>query len=587
MQRAVTAHGQGDLDRAEACYRELTQFHPEFPDAWHYLGLLIHQRGGGSNALAPMQRAYELDPDNFIFLLNFGRILREQGNLNQSLACLDRAHQLRPDEAPGLVGLAETLLALTRGDELVPELESRLKDARDSWHFWALLAQCRDQAGDRRGALQAFAEATRLAPPNEIAPHVQLAECARKTTQYDLSRKEMELVLRIAPDTGIAYYGLANLEALEGNFAECERLARRALALDPQCFPAWQLIVSTRERNIDHDLAEELDEAARKAGDDKQAWPLLLALGKAREQLHQYEPAFEAYAKANQALFPMRPYNPERQIVRARMMIEQLNDDFLKRHEAVSARERSRIPCPIFICGMPRSGTTLVETILASHPQVSPGGEMRYLSDQLKHTLGNANLVNTGKWLGQSDTDTLMELATGWDQAIAEVADDHPYVTDKMPGNYMNLPLIHASFPDSPIIYMKRDARDNCFSCFTTSFAEGHHFSYTQEYLAFHYRLHEAVVAHWRELLGSQRITEVSYEDLARDPETQVPRLVEAVGLPWDPRCLEFHKTKRTVMTASVYQVRQPMYNSSIGRWRHFERHLGPLIEGLKAPLPI
>jgi len=586
MQRAVAAHGRGDLQLAENSYRELAERHPDFSDAWHYLGLVIHQRGGGDAALEPLQRAHALDPDNFIFLLNFGRILREQGDLNRALECFDQAHQLQPDAAPGLVGLAETMIALQRGDELIPELRARLEQAGRSWHLWSLLGQCLDQSGDRPGALQAFAEAASLAPADEVTPHLQRAECARKDMRYDIARREMEHTLRIAPNSAGAHYGLANLAALEGNFEECARLARRTLELDPRHYPAWGMITSTRERNMSRDYAKELERAAREAGDDVQAWPLHLARGKAWERLQEYDRAFEAYATANGNLSRMRPYMAEMHIEYARNMFGSMNADFLARHRAVSERDRGSAPRPIFVCGMPRSGTTLTETILASHPQVNPGGEMRYVHDLFKRTLGNLGLINTGKWLGDIDTDTLMELATGWDRVLTRAADGRPYITDKMPSNYMHMVLLHLCFPDSPIFYMKRDARDNCFSCFTTSFAEGHHFSYAQESLAHFYLLHQASVAQWNRVLGEigeNSITEISYEELASDPETQVPQLVAAAGLPWDPRCLEFHKTKRTVMTASVYQVRQPMYNTSIGRWHHFERHLGPLVEALKA----
>jgi len=583
MRRAVAAHGQGQLERAQAGYLELTERHPGFADAWHFLGLVRHQRGEGQAALAPLQRAYDLDPDNFTFLLNFGRILREQSDLDRSLACLQRARKLHPDDAAGLIGLSETLLALQRGSELIPELENRLKESGDRWYLWSLLGQCLEQAGDRPGALEAFARAVKLAPPDEAAPHLQLAGCATKGMQYDLARRELEQALRIAPETASAYYGLADLASLEGDFHRCEELARRALELDPSYYPAWSLIGVTRERDIDRDFAEELEQAAFRAGRDVQAWPLHMARGKAWERLRNYDKAFAAYAEANEVLSRMRPYEPVMHAEYARNLQNHLNEGFLARHQAVSVRDRGSAPRPIFICGMPRSGTTLVETILASHPQVQPAGEMRFIHDRLKRTLGNLGLVDTGKWLGQSDTPTLMELAGDWDRALDEAAGGRPCVTDKMPSNYNLLGLIHVCFPDAPIIYVHRDARDTCFSCFATSFAEGHHFSYAQTALAYHYRLHELMLEHWRKILGPRRITEVHYEDLVREPEPQIKRLVAAAGLPWDPSCLEFHKTRRTVMTASVYQVRQPMYDSSIGRWRHFECHLAPLLEGLES----
>ena len=587
MQRAVAAHGNGDLERAESAYLELTTRHPDFPDAWHFLGLLHHQRGEGDKALPPLQRAQALDPENVYFLLNFGRILRDRGSLGYALKCMERAHALQPGNASTLLELGEILLTLTRGDEIIPRLESALHEAGEDWRLWTLLGQCRDQAGDRKSALKAFDRAVSLAPGDEINPYLQRAECARRDAQLDLARRDLREALRIAPGNPPACCGMATLAALEGDFRACEQFARRALETNPEHYAAWSLLALKGDDDPGGGFARELEQAATQAGDDIRAWPLHLARGKAWEKLHEYDRAFEAYATAKDALQRLQPYKPEMHVNYTRYLTENLDGAFLERHRAVSARARGQSARPIFICGMPRSGTTLVETILASHPQVNPGGEMRYVHDYFKRTLGNMGLIDTGKWLGWCTTDTLLELAAGWDRALEAAADGRPFVTDKMPSNYLHIPLLHLCFPEAPIVYLKRDARDNCLSCFTTNFSEGHQFTHALDTLASHYRLHETVMDHWRKLLPPGRIVDVSYEALVRDPDAEIRRLLEAVGLPWDPRCLEFHKTRRTVMTASVYQVRQPMYGSSIGRWRHFERHLGPLLKGLEADPPV
>ena len=588
MQNAIAAHDAGDPERAEAGYRELIRLHPDFADAWHLLGLLHHQTGAASSALEHLQRAQTLDPDNVDFLLNFARVLREQNNLSHALKFAARARQLQPDQAQALAGLAEALLALSRGDEIVPELERHLGRASKDWYLWMLLGICREQGGNRVGALDALTRAIALAPAHEPSPYLRRAECAFDETRFDQARRDFEHVLDIAPQTAAAYCGLAQLEALEGRFDECVRLARHALSVDPDFFQAWSLIAETRAHDIDAEFARELEKEARRAEDNDHAWPLHFARGRSWEQLSEYDRAFDAYAKANRILASSRKYVPQVHAKHTRGLIDQVDDLYLHRHASLRERTPAGAPIPIFICGMPRSGTTLVESILASHPQVTPGGEMRYIHDTLKRLLGNRETsTGIGAWLGKVDTETLAKLAGGWDLALSEKAQDHTYVTDKMPGNYNLLPLIHVCHPQAPIIYMKRDARDICFSCFSIFFKEGNYFSYSQEALAHYYKLHEAIMDHWRKLLGTKRIVEIQYEDLVRNPEPQVRRLLEVAGLTWDPRCLEFYKTRRTVATASVYQVRQPMYDSSIGRWRHFESHLGPLLEGLEADPPL
>lgn len=587
MQRAVKAHEQADPEQAEADYLELTQRHPDFPDAWHFLGLLYHDRGDRRPALECLHRAQTLDPDNLFFLLNFGRILREQGNFTHALELMRRAYQLYPEQRPALAGLAESLLALGRGDELIPDLERRVGEEGADWGLWYMLGRCRDQGGDRIGALDALSRSTSLAPPDEPAPWLYRAECARRSNRNDLARQDFQQALAIAPNAASAYSGLAELEAAEGHFEACERLARQALAVDPNHFFAWTLIAETRANRLDAEFAQELEEAARRAGSDRNASVLHFARGKSWEKLGEYDRAFQAYDRANREASQIRRYVPQMHIEHARNLMENVNDSFLERHAALGNRPASGIPTPIFICGMPRSGTTLLETILGSHTQVRPAGEMRYIHDRLRRIVGSHRLGQTGTWLGQADTETLMDLALGWDQALAAEARGLPFVTDKLPGNYNMLGLIHACYPRAPVIYVKRDERDNCFSCFSIFFKEGNYFSYTQESLAHYYRLHEALVEHWRDLLGSGRIIDIRYEDLVREPESTLQRLFRSIGIPWEPHCLEFHKTRRTVMTASVHQVRQPMYDTSIGRWRHFERHLGPLLEGLRADPPL
>lgn len=586
MQRAVVAHEQGALDRAESGYKELIRRHPEFPDAWHFLGLLQHERGEAQAAVQSLHRAQTLDPDNTFFLLNFGRILREQGNLAHALEFTRRAYQLHPEQANVLTALVESLLALSRGDEIISELERHIGKEGGDWRLWHLLGQCRMQNGDHPGAMSDLTRAIELAPADEPAPWLSRAEYARRHARNEEARRDFEQVLEIAPRAAPAWYGLAELEATEGHFSECERLARRALSADPDYFPAWSLIAETGEE-MDLDFARELDAAAHRAEGNKHASPLHFARGRSWEKLGEFDRAFEAYDEANRLVSQTRRYTPQMHVTHARNMVRNVDNSFLERHAALGDRAAANKPTPIFICGMPRSGTTLMESILGCHPQIQPGGEMRHIHDRLKRITGSRELTQTGIWLGRATTETLMSLAQGWDQALGDAARGHAFVTDKLPGNYNLLGFIHACYPKAPIVYMKRDARDNCFSCFSIFFKEGNYFSYTQASLAHYYRLHEALVEYWRQLLGCGRIIEIHYEDLVMKPESTIRRLLESIGLPWDPRCLEFHKAARTVTTASVYQVRQPLYDSSIGRWRRFERHLGPLLAGLAADTPL
>jgi tetratricopeptide (TPR) repeat protein len=581
MRAAVAAQRRGDYTTAAALYRELTQAHPDFADAWHYLGLLRHQQGKSPSAIAPLAGALALAPDNLVFLLNSGWAFREMGELERSLECLQRAHNLAPDEERTLYPLAQTLLALHRGGEIAAELARRLAQSEGDWRAWRLLGQCREQGLDWPGALTAYAEACQLAPPSEAAPYLAHGVAACNTGHPGEAEKDFRAALARDPGSGDARIWLADLAGQKGDFAEAEQILRAALARDPDLYPAWRQLSGIHSSTPDAALAEEIETVRARADGRAEAWQLDFALGRVRERLGDYDAAFAAYAQGNR-LCPHPPYDREGRIAATRNIVEHLDRDFVNRHSGAIANAD---PSPVFVCGMPRSGTTLVETILASHPEVAAGGEQRYIHDRLQQMLG-ANTLHPGEQLRALPDQTLADIARDWRASLSGPAAGRPRVTDKMPGNFGLLALVRLAFPDAPIVHVHRDARDTCFSCFATALPEVEIFS-TLAGIGHFYRLYECLMAHWRRTLGAERIIEVDYERLVREPEPEIRRLLAALGLAWDPRCLDFHKSARNVNTASVWQVRQPLYSTSIGRWRRFERHLDPLIGELEAPLPL
>ncbi len=237
---------------------------------------------------------------------------------------------------------------------------------------------------------------------------------------------------------------------------------------------------------------------------------------------------------------------------------------------------------PIFVTGFPRSGTTLVEQILASHPQIHGAGELGLL-DQVAGSFRAAAAPDLGfpDYLPHLDAAESRALGDTYVERLGALAPGAPHITDKLLENYLNIGLIHLVLPRARIIHVRRDPLDVCVSCFAINFSTG--LTYTSDLgeLGRTYRRYLELMAHWRRLLPPGAMLEVQYEEVVGDLEGQARRLIEYCGLAWDPRCLEFHETRRMVRTASVNQVRQPLYNSSLQRWRRYERHLGPLIEAL------
>ncbi len=580
LRAAFAAEERNDIEEATRLYVEITTQYPEFAPGWHYHGLLLHRQGESHQALDLLYRAHQIEPGNPLFLSNVALVLWAVDDIGNAIRCLWRAHELDPDHAQIFMQLAKALIVTEQGDALLAEVERHLDLANGEWRLWNVLGKCREQGGDRAGARAAYTEAVRLAPVGEVEPLVHSGVCALKAGLEEKAQEDFETALRIAPESGKAFSGLATLASVHGDFETSERLARKALEKDPHLYAAWASLAVAHPLTPNEQLARQLEAAAEHAEDEPQVFALYFALGKVWENLGDYDQAFSAYRRGNDLRKNTRSYSPKAQVAYTKDLILNLNEDFLAR----SGRCGVSGTGAIFVCGMPRSGTTLVETILASHPEVTPGGELRYIHDRFRRTLGYMGMHELGTWLSRTSDAALADIARGWAHSLRDTAAGLPRVTDKMPGNYALLGLIHICFPDAHIVHVSRDPRDNCCSCYATSFAEGHAFSYSLDSLGHHYRLYEHLMAHWRRMLGKERIIEVRYESLVQDPEGEIRRLLDAVNLDWDPRCLNFHKTSRQVRTASSYQVRQPLYTTSIGRWKRFERHLDPLLDALAAP---
>ncbi|MGH8337916.1 MAG: sulfotransferase family protein, partial [Gammaproteobacteria bacterium] len=237
---------------------------------------------------------------------------------------------------------------------------------------------------------------------------------------------------------------------------------------------------------------------------------------------------------------------------------------------------------PVFIVGMSRSGTTLVEQILASHPKVYGAGEIQALRRCARAEFGTGEDDDTLPMrLAALESGRFARIGARYSACLDALSPDSARVTDKLPGNMALVGLIHLAFPRATIIHCVRDPRDTCVSCFSKLFTTGHYFSYELGELGRFYRLYEELMHHWREVLPPGRMLEVRYEDVVTDIEGQARKLLAFCGLPWDDTCLRFYEALRPVRTASLTQVRQPIYASSVGRWKRYEKYLDPLKQAL------
>ena len=259
-------------------------------------------------------------------------------------------------------------------------------------------------------------------------------------------------------------------------------------------------------------------------------------------------------------------------------LIDTLNEDYLRK-KIIPRDEHSNLP--IFIVGMPRSGTTLTEQIIASHPAVYGAGELEAIS-RISQELSKDH-EDTGGYpecMLHFQNQEIEKLANGYLSNLRALAGDVLHVTDKMPHNFLHLGLIAILFPGARVVNCKRHPLDTCLSIYTQKFTNVHPYAYDLTELGQYYRQYERLMAHWEHVLAD-RIFTIQYEELIEEPEATSRRLIGYIDLPWDDRCLEFHETERPVKTASQWQVRQPVYKKSVNRWENYETHLAPLKRAL------
>lgn len=472
-----------------------------------------------------------------------GKQLLQSGRYAEAANLYQRAMVTEPGSAEAHVGLGHSLYGLGRYDEALVAFESaaRLEPASFEAHYWLGLT-CKLR-GDHERSLTHFSRALELRPddPEILAGKAGVHE---RRGEYD----QAYMLLRPLVEAGsLSPNVLVNFGLLASRF-QCEELAIERLerALHEP------LLTADHRADIGFTLGQLYDESGR------------------------YAEAFERYRVANALVKP--GFNR----TQFHQLVDELIRTFPSDKTSSYARASIRSELPVFIVGMPRSGTSLVEQILASHPDVFGAGEER-LFEFIAAGMPRESMsgISPAQFVGSLTPAMLDPIAQRYlDHLSSRAGRKVMRITDKMPGNFMQLGLISMLFPDARVIHCMRDPRDTCLSCYFQRFPPTHAYAFDLADLGFYYREYERLMAHWRSVLDIP-VLDVPYEALVRDTETWGKRLVEFVGLPWDDRCRQPHKTARTVNTASFDQVRHPVYATSVQRWRHYERSIGPLLDEL------
>lgn len=536
----------------------------------------LQQSGRVAEALAHYRRAIRIDAKVPDVHNNYGCALLALGRHAEAAAALERALALRPDYAAALDNLGLVRAHLERRDEAV-ELHERavaLEPANPTFrvHLGTALAA----AGRHAEARAAFEEALRLAPGDATAQN-GLGIVLDRLGRGDEAEAAFRAALARNPMLAEAACNLGNSLLQAGDLGGATTMFERALELEPRNGRFHRYLVLIRSGAIEPAQLAQMERLAAEIGTlpRPQRVELRFALAAAYEHLGRYEEAFAQLAAGNALKRAAIAYD-EAAAVRSAAALEGTYSEAFCAALRGCGHPSTR---PIFVFGMPRSGTTLVEQLLAAQPAVVAGGELTVLDGLARELAGSlaagapvAELRALVRAVGErylSATDALAGEAT--------------HLTDKMPGNFWYAPLIALALPNARMVHVRRDRLDTSISCFATLFVDQLvPYAYDLGELGRYYRAYERIMTAWRALLPANRFIEVEYERLVEDFATEARRLVAFCELAWDDRTLAFHEVQGPVRTASNIQVRRPLYQSAVGRSRFFAAHLGPLIDALK-----
>ena len=614
--QAGAAFRVGRMTDSEALLRRTLRLNPSHAEAHYWLGIICQQKGAAKEALKHLKKAVALVPASADCFNALGIAELQLGDLEAAERSFKRARELNPALAAVHYNLASALRAHGKWDEAVASLRRSLELAPDHADAQIGLGRILVESAQFGEAVAHFGKLV-AAAPNWQEARMGLLEALKASRRFDDAETEARRIFAAAPDSARSHDDLALFLWSIGRYAKAEAEARRALELDPKladahntlgtilttlgrfdeaiaCFEAALEIrpdcpdALTGLTNLSKaystaPMAKRVEAALEQVQSMEQKAMLHFVLGKIYEDLGQFDLSFRHRKAANEVVVPESSFDSAEWHSFVDRTIATFTPEFFARHRPLANPSRR----PIFIFGMPRSGTSLVENILASHPDVAGGGELQAIPELVAGLVrrpGTPHQYPARQYpecVADIDEAAARDLARSYLDVLEGVDGTASHVTDKSPLNFQYLGLMALLFPNAAFVHCRRDALDTCLSCFFSTFGRYIEFKFRLEDLGAYYRGYRRLMDHWRTVLPAAML-EIDYEELVADQEAVSRKLIAHCGLEWDDRCLQFYEADRGVRTASVWQVRQPIYKSAVNRWRRFESHLGPLIEALK-----
>jgi tetratricopeptide (TPR) repeat protein len=599
----------GEYTKAIAAYREAIAVQPDFAEAHSNLGNALSIDGQLDEAIGEFRQAIGLKPGFAEAYNNLGNALKDKGQIDEAIAAYRQAIALRPAFAEAYSNLGNALREQGQIEAAIAAYRKTMELAPGLVAAHVNLGDLYTEQGQIETACEAFKAAARCDPNNSV-PHSRLAAALAALQRFDEAKAALDRAAALAPDSAFTHEARGFIQWRSGRGAEAIDSYRRGVEIAPGRAAGWlHLGEALRQNGRFVEAIQCAREALKRRPDDARAYLLMASLdggadtteisgllsrfndprtsmgdraafgfvlGERLDRGNRFDEAFAHFSLANSLTLQMRNAAGARYSVD---LFARQVDRTIARYTPAFMEEtrnwRDRSETPVFIVGMARSGTSLIEQVASSHPSVLGAGELL--------DIGN---IATGLPSDQWQTETIKAAAAKHAERLWSLSDGGALrVIDKMPENVAHLGLIATLFPCARVILCRRDPRDTCLSCYFQRFNSGNLFSFDLRHCGLHHVQTDRLIAHWLKVLPRRsmpfRILEVRYEDVVADLDGQSRRIIHFLDLPWDPACLDFHRTERMVQTASDWQVRQPIYTRSVDRWRNYEKHLAPLMEAL------
>jgi tetratricopeptide (TPR) repeat protein len=571
---------------AVASLQAALRLDPQLPLAGKKLGQALAMLGRGAEADAAFEAWFGDSQDRASVALALDHL--RVGRKDEAIATLKARLRINPDNVDALHTLAQ---AWWGDDKHLSDIEALLRRATElapgHGAAWTLLGSLLHGAARPEEALACHRRATELAPENSAAWSGLAADYARIG---DLESSSEAYARAVALQPGLPAVHMSHAHVLKGLGRQSEALReyRAAIAMKPEFGEVYWSMANLKVFRFEPEEVAAMEQQLKREDLPESVMVHFhFALAKACEDAGDYDRAWAHYHRGNQRQRPLVSYDPVGFETRHEQIADVFSREFLEAH----AGEGFESEAPIFIVGLPRSGSTLVEQILASHSQVEGTSELPILGDIA---------VSTGRYFrdGREYPAAVRELRgrdfRAYGKQYLEETRVHrrtgrPRFTDKLPNNFAHVGFAHLILPNARIINARRHPLDSCLGSYKQLFAKGQNFTYDMNELALYYRKYHETMKHWHRVLPG-KVLDVHYEDTVGDLEAQVRRILAHCGLPFEDACLRFHETQRAVRTASSEQVRQPLYTRALGTWRRYEKHLGPWREELDdiiAELPV